>query len=250
MPTLTKTQKNEVLARVRGAGLDPLDFVWVERKSPEWSRWEGYAADTLVHKPTGYYCAVFAPPQAVGLMHLSDRLIAMPVPGPYVAVFEPVNSGPRGRLVSVDLSSVLTGVAEWLDVVKREHEAPDLWAQLAVQGDVFGDAVSALEIANTPFTADEKRRITQGLDEIKAQLAAQHELSEQQLTAIDKGFAALKAASERVGRKDWVLMFGGMLMGIIGSAALPPETVRGLFHIVGQVFQWLLQQGRLLPPFP
>ena len=45
-------------------------------------------------------------------------------------------------------------------------------------------------------------------------------------------------------------MLGGTLMGIIGNAALPPETVRGLFHIVAQVFQWLLQQGRLLPPFP
>lgn len=244
--SLLKTQRNAIYKAVESSGLTPREFRW-ENRDAEPLGFIGSEAEALVHTPTGFYCMIDN--ASVGgriARNLRDR----DQHGDYLLQFTPGSESRVQTVLGVDVETALGYVHEWLVNLQREATEPDLWAQIAAEGEVFSDAISGLAAANTPFKADERKRIAQGLDEIRAQLAAQHELSEQQLTAIDKGFAALKAASERVGRKDWVLMLGGTLMGIIGGAALPPNVVKGLFHIVGEVFQWLLQQGRLLPPFP
>src|SRR2546426_109761 len=41
------------------------------------------------------------------------------------------------------------------------------------------------------------------------------------------------SSSERVGRKDWINLLISVLVGIVISAALPPEATRELFRFVG-----------------
>jgi hypothetical protein len=248
MLTLTKTQKNDVLARVRGAGLDPRDFVWVEQSSPAWSGWNGYQADTLVHKPTGYYCAVFDPPAAVGAMHLSDASIPMLTAGPYVAAFEPTHNGPRGRLVGVSLNSVLTGIEVWLAVVKREHEAPDLWAELTATDAPLNVLILELDGPNAPFTQPERERLATSLDQIRDHLAALYDLTAEQIGVMNSGFAELRSASERLGKKDWKGILINWLLTIATTAGFTPEARQALFEVAGRGLRWLIEQGRLLGP--
>ncbi len=243
--TLLTSQRNTIYKTTERAGFDPREFRW-ENRDGEPLGFTGSDTETLVHIPTGFHCMIVN-----ASLPARDRMMGeYDSPGDYLLHFEPGDESRVEVFSGISLQSALRHMEHWLANIKRETTEPDLWAQLAAEGEAFSAAIGGLETANTPFTPDERRRIAQGLDDIKAQLAAQYDLSVQQLRAIEGGFAALKAASERVGRKDFVLMLGGTLMGIIGGAALPPDTVRGFFHIVGQVFQWLLQQGHLLPPFP
>jgi len=243
--TLLTSQKNTIYKTIERAAFDPREFRW-ENRDAEPLGFEGSEAETLVHVPTGFACMMLnaSIPARDRLHSVYDRT------GDYLLCFEPGTESRVESFTGISLDSALLHIDQWLANIKRETTEPDLWAQLASEGGAFGNAITGLETANTAFTLDERRRIAQGLDEIKAALAAQYQLSEQQAATIDRAFEALKTASERVGRKDWVLLLGGTLMGIIGNTVFPAETVKGLFHIVGQVFQWLLQQGHLLPPFP
>jgi hypothetical protein len=56
----------------------------------------------------------------------------------------------------------------------------------------------------------------------------------------------LVEASERVGRKDWINLLISVLVGIVISAALPPETTRELFHLAGIVLRQIINMPLLL----
>jgi len=169
-------------------------------------------------------------------------------PGDYLTHYEPGTESRSEAFLGINLRSAKSHVYKWLGNIRRETEEEDLWAQLAQASAPFGPVVTSRDTENTPFAPDEIKRIAAGLEEVKAQLRAQVDLDTRQVAAIEEGFAALIAAAQKIGRKDWSLMLGGVVLGVIANAALPPEAVKGLFHIVGQVFRWLFQQGRFLPP--
>ncbi len=240
--TLLTSQKNDIYHAIEGAGLNPREFRW-EMRDAERIGFEGSEAETLVHVPTGFFCMIENAP--VGR---AGNTRAYESSGDYLLAYEPGEESRVQAVTGISQYHALERIRTWVANIKRETSEPDLWAQLASEGEAFSDALASLDTDNTPFRPDEVRRISDSLDEVRAQLTAQHDVTEEQLRRIDKAIAALKAAAERVGRKDWMLMLGGTLVGLVGNAALPPETVKGLFQIVGHVFQWLLQYGRLLPP--
>ena len=52
------------------------------------------------------------------------------------------------------------------------------------------------------------------------------ELSADQLHAIDQRVDELKEASERLGRKDWLMIFYGSLVSTFITAAVPPGVIQ------------------------
>jgi hypothetical protein len=238
--TLSKTQRNDVLARVMAAGLDPRDFVWVERKTPEWTGWNGYTADTLVHKPTSYHSMFFAP-GALGLGYLSNvPQLLLTQPGEYVVAFEPGTASPRGKVVGVAWPNVLDAVALWLACVKREHEAPDLWAQMEQQRRWIGDVVEQAP-DNAPFGSSELVRVADGLKEIR-RAAQTLQLEASEIERLEAGIVYVQQAAERkLGRKDWFLLACAVLMW-----AVPPDKAVQIVQSAVQVLQWAVQTQHLL----
>jgi hypothetical protein len=87
----------------------------------------------------------------------------------------------------------------------------------------------------------EQEKIAGQLRELKDHVTRAYTLSDEQTRLLEDRFDYLAAAASRVGRKDWVLMAAGVLLGYVLTAALPPEAARDILgtlltsigHILG-----------------
>ena len=123
---------------------------------------------------------------------------------------------------------------DWAGYLKRELDAPDLWAVIERQRELIESATD-VGIPNTPFTEQEQQFISAQLDEIKAQLAANHHLEEDHRRWLSDQFEFLKEESKKQGRKSWLLM----MLGTVASFALgqvKPEAAKDLLGKVIDAF--------------
>ena len=72
----------------------------------------------------------------------------------------------------------------------------------------------------------EQTAISDRLDDIKNLVRELFELSADQLHAIDQRVDEPKEASERLGRKDWLMIFYGSLVSTFITAAVPPGVIQ------------------------
>ena len=126
-------------------------------------------------------------------------------------------------------SNVEKRVEQWVAKVKKDLETPDLWAQLQGEREILSRAPDEAE--NTLFTPDEQAEIVKHLDEIKEYVKNTHSLSQDQMVALEEGFKELAAATKRLGRNDWRLMFLGVVLTFIVTGILPPDAVHGFLSI-------------------
>ena len=139
---------------------------------------------------------------------------------------------------SPNWEDVLTSVRRWAERVKEWDVVPDLWAAGFNQEDLLAPET---DLDNAPFSPDERDEISLRIDEIKRQAREIGELSAEQIARIDEKLDYLKAASERVGRKDWRIMLYGLGLGMIANDLVPQHvvetiitmTIHGLGHIFG-----------------
>ena len=83
--------------------------------------------------------------------------------------------------------------------------------------------------------------IANQLDGIKHQVREGFQLTFEQLSAVNERLDEAKRASERLGRKDWLLMFYGAIVSTAVTDAVPPGAVQtvltmvihGIAHIFG-----------------
>jgi len=144
--TLTKTERNAAFKLVVEHGFDPLEFEWVEETKQETPFEDSiYRRSVLRHRPTEY-CFKF---------------------GGHVYECSPgeVHKVDSGTRPDADWKR-LRLVSNWLGRVRREYDAPDLWA-MALEDRKFLQAASILEGSNTEFTSDERVYISERLDEIR-----------------------------------------------------------------------------------
>lgn len=133
-------------------------------------------------------------------------------------------------------------VQRWLTYLKREIESPDLGGAISKEAQILESAASA-DKSNVPFSAEEKAYIVQGINEIKQYLLTAHKLDPE---LVESRLNYLVESSERVGRKDWINLLNSVLVGIVISAALPPEATQELFRFVGTVLKQIINQPLLL----
>ena len=216
MAQLLRSQQNEVLQRIQNVGLDPRSFEWDMVNGPS-SRVQ---VSRLVHRPTGGYF-VFDLNRGRHWTEFS--------PGHEVTVEQqfPGNWGLQ-----------LDYVTSWLQAVKREYEAPDLWRALSGESRLI-DAASA-DAANEPFSDDEQKQVRGQLSELRS-LADQADISPDSKATLEARLTYLEDAVGRQGRIDWANNLVGVLMGLALQAVVPPELVRemlalawgGLGHLFG-----------------
>jgi hypothetical protein len=193
---LSKFQRNKVFEAIQGAGLSPEEFDWKD----------GASESTLRHLSSGAYF-VFGG----GSGRYASRYRA----GDF-SIEERTGLSDFGLMQQVEF---------WLSSVKLDISTPDLWAQLQGRAELFG-STSAESGENTPFSAAEQAGIAEQLRELKDQVSHTYSLSGPQMRLLEEKLDGLAAAAGRVGRKDWVLMAGGVMLGYVLTAALPPEAAR------------------------
>jgi hypothetical protein len=210
---------NDVFRLLKQSRFDPSEFEWQEADVVEQRNKLFISAhvSTLVHSPTNFSCR-FGPV----LIRLS--------PGPELRV--------ENHFHRNEWDVKLRLVETWLSELRKEVDAPDLWATIG-QEKALSTAASSVNLDNRPFTAPEQRLIATKLDEIKAYLLEGQEFAAEQGAAIDREFAYLKEAAERMGRKDWLNILLGGLFGLAVTLALEPEKARDIMRLAGTVFQSL-----------
>jgi hypothetical protein len=104
---------------------------------------------------------------------------------------------------------VVEEVRRWIGEIEDYEATPDLWA---LYGPAPTSSTVEQETDNSPFTPDERADLADRLDQVMAKL---EELSDRlNLTADDvadikENVDYLKEASERLGKKDWLLIAMG-----------------------------------------
>lgn len=212
---LTKLQRNAVLQAIQGAGLQLGEFDWMETHTAVNRIGPGnppYRVQALVHSPTE---AAFA----------FDLDLSR---GHHYAIFHPGREGPTERINAGDWATQLSYVRTWLDLVKAEHEAPDLWAELAYQRELMiGE-----EFENTAFTPEEQEKIAEQLSEAKEYVRATYQLEPEQLERLEAQLDYLVDAARRSRRVEWRNMLIGALLSQVMQAVLPAQPVLQLLFVV------------------
>ena len=224
---LKKSEKSEIFLLVQESGLTLADFIWTDEKSNECESIEAvqFLTSVLTHRPTEYFCKF----------------------GGYRMWYSP------GRKERVHTESHYSRWADkravaqlWLEELRKEVDAPDLWATIG-QEKALSAAAASPDLDNRPFTAAEQQLIATKLDEIKTYLLEGQQVDKKQAEYVEGEFAYLRKSAARFGRKDWLRVLLGVLIGQAVNLALDPAKVRGLFSLAGAAFQslWGMAQGVL-----
>lgn len=224
---LLQSQKNEVFAKITAAGLDPLDFNFEEQRKEERAfagRTEILLAHRLVHTPSEYAFRfgenwVSYSPGAEAIEELTENL---------------------------NWAQKMWAVERWLTYLKREINAPDLWASLAQERELLGtEPVGAV---NAPFNAEEQAQIKLAIDEIRVYITSTYSLASEPLAKVNRKLDYLIDASTRLGRIDWKNIFVGALLSLALQQLSPSGPgLRELFAAAGHLLRYVLG-GVISPP--
>jgi hypothetical protein len=260
-PQLTKVQRNQLYKAVEKAGLDLAQCELTENLKPE-----------SAIRPTGMLSGLrrgkFEPQGRMATVaHLpsgSSFSVEQYDSGDIALVYTSIIEGTQRSVDTIYRQQlgfaqaaerawqvIVDAVARWAAVVKRECVDPDYWSELQ-RGTEFLVNAQGKEFGNTPFTVAERRQIAHELSVIKEYVKRTYSLSLEQMEHIDTRFDEAEAASSRMGRKDWLLLFGGAILSLVLSYAVPPEAVQHVLtmtaHSLGQLFG--TSAAAQLPPNP
>lgn len=99
---------------------------------------------------------------------------------------------------------------------------------------------------NNPFSEDELAKIGQSLEEATQQITAAGLLSTDQLRLVAKTIDDLKESSQRLGRKDWILVVAGAVAGSIADLGLDVAQAKGILRALSSSLSWVFENARLL----
>jgi hypothetical protein len=100
------------------------------------------------------------------------------------------------------------------ELAEEYAATPDLWAQLRQGKELFG---GQHQFANMPFTQPEQSEISSQIQQVREHIKATSELTGEQLAVIEDRLDHAEQASERMGRKDWLMLFNGALFSLVLS---------------------------------
>src|SRR5579872_1938750 len=147
---LPKTRRNEIISHWRRIGFDDGEFQFDEVPYNE-----RFLCTRLVHVPTGYE-------------HVFGHLSGIHGHG-FMSKFTPVEQDGSGSHRADTQAEQIAFAFKWLAVVKKEHEAPDLWAAIAQERELLtGEDTEA--VGATLFSGDEQQAIHQRLQTLEKQV--------------------------------------------------------------------------------
>jgi hypothetical protein len=127
------------------------------------------------------------------------------------------------------------GFGELLDGDQPGQETSNDWDELARE---LRDALETTR--DTPFTRDEQEMVRSALHDAQEEITRLMRVNDQQLALIKSLSEQLSRSSERIGRKDWLIMGIGagtalVIAGFVPSAVMLPIGVK-FFHAIAHLF--------------
>jgi hypothetical protein len=217
--TLLRTQQNRFLPLVQKVGLNPTEFDWTTEKRPIVGGGT-YLVSKLVHSPSQYWI----------LFDIERTRFSPGARGR--AEDEGVYSGYPGG----ELNRRLESADHWLEYLKREVTAPDLWGALRQEREI-AELAAAPNLDERPFDDQEHAHIRRQLNELKLFVLAATQLQIEQRQFVEDRFKYFEESAQRLGRKDWLNLFLGGLLSIIIVLSLPSNTAGELFRMANAAFR-------------
>jgi hypothetical protein len=209
---MKKSQKNAIWEAIQKCNLDPQQFIFEED--------EHLRIVSVRHRWSPSRCVV----------HIEARSYIV------TWIVEDDQTRPVRMLT---WWGVLRRVRRWLSEVKNDLETPDLWADLQRQAGLL-QAASEDVTENTPFTPAEQEEIATRLSAWAEHAQRAHSLSSAQMQVLAQKLEYLIEAARRMGRKDWINVCAGTILGYILTTSLPPGSARemflGVLRAVGHLF--------------
>jgi hypothetical protein len=229
--SLLPSQRNDVLLAIQAAGLDPADFEWrTHTKVTGAGRTRANETiPVLWFQKSKYFFAFEYPTGGSG----------------HAARFSPGEEHLTDHRGATTWINQLRLVDHWLEYLKREVTAPDLWGAVA-EGSTLLQGATGSASENTPFTSSERERIAASLRELKDYAIATYQLTTDQTASLEGRIQYLIEASGRLSRKDWINAAVGALMGFVMTAALQGDQARDFILMTGRALNWLFQNVPLL----
>ena len=133
---------------------------------------------------------------------------------------------------------IVQPVREWAEEVKLVCEMPDFWTRMPGSRNLFVE-IHQENADNTPFTEGEQQQILSLVQAAKKEIGEKFDLTNKQMEQLSHGLDEAVEASKRIGRKDWRLLFVGVIFTVIIAATVPPEVaehilvtvIHGLVHL-------------------
>jgi hypothetical protein len=209
----TKRERNTLFNIIETAGLDPTQC-----------EWEDLAEDLIriIHRTSGSFYQIRENEPDIN----------------YELIIQ-VGDEPNAATLGHRRSAIEPTVRAWANDVKEFIHTPDLWTEVRRAKEVLsGEVYEAM--GNAPFTSDEQLRIAGRLEEIRQYVKDKYSLPGEQLSQIEAKLDEIEEASHRLGRKDWLNIFYGVMFTLIVTALVPPDVVQHIIvmgiHGLGDLF--------------
>jgi hypothetical protein len=216
---LLKTQKNDVVEAITDRGLVPSDFDFVLQRSDRSDK--KHLVETLVHKSTQLYFKFD--------FHPSGNEIW--------ATFSPGTEGqPKEVITSRNWDAQYEAFQRWLRQVKREVDAPDLWASLTRQPRLV-ELGASNETSNDRFNSEDRERLVKALGEMREEVGKLYTLNPVEAETIANRFNYLEDKLDEFGKKDWL----NLALGVFANIALGIAfSTGGSSQQAGSIFRFLI----------
>jgi hypothetical protein len=152
-----------------------------------------------------------------------------------------------GNAYSIDTLRGLR-IERWLDEIRETVGVPDFWDELKHGRQLVAEIQRGSD--NTLFTNDERRQIAAQLQAIKAQMREQFALTSGQIAQVNEKLDEVIEASERLGRKDWLVYFLGTITALIIASTVTSGAGEHIFTMVIQGIAHMFIGGTEPPPLP
>jgi hypothetical protein len=206
---------------IKALGFNPSDFA----RATTFGRNYNGMVPNLIHVPSGSEFVFDFDPQ-------QEK---------HAAEWSPGEEQPRDKTTMMDWQLVLGVLTIWLQNVKREQTTPNFWERIGQERDLLAATGPTGDTDNSPFSLDEQGEVAKQLNEVKELLARTYQLDGEQLNGIQAGLDDLRESSQRMGRREWLMMFVGTVTTWVLTGLIPPEgapkvlnlALRGLGHLFG-----------------
>ena len=207
---LLKSQKNEVFEILQKAGLEPANFSW---------KW-GEMADL------GEFIDVPRLEYLDGQYYFEFK--------PDFSTFTPG----RGEAISTERAGSWGmqrhHIREWVICLKREIEAPDLWAEMEKYKLSFSVTLPQRQV-NEPISASEAEKISDKLSLLTNTIEQQFDLDAEHKKFVRSKLNYLAEAAKRQSGLDWVHTLIGVSVTIVLSLNLTPDKASELWQLIKSV---------------
>lgn len=221
MYTLLKSQKNEVLKIIQKSGLEPANFLWVIGK---------YIVPSDDILTRGLIDNEYEVPKLIykySQFHFQFEMLN----GRHHCTFSPGREKPFEIQSPGSWLYLTNHIEEWLHYLKREIEAPDLWAEM----EKYRISVSLAlpeQVRNEPIPAYEAEEIANKLQELADKIDEQFDLDTEQNQFVRSKLDYLANAAKRQPSMDWVHTSIGVYVTIAMSLTLAPDKAGELWQLM------------------